>query len=279
MITKLVCKDLSVLLAPCQTLGPKRTFCPSSGNPAPTLYPFPAPSCSLLAANPHWLQGVAQPLMKINCNQCASWAAINCTKSSRVEPRRVESAKWKWAKETATATGRRLPARPTENWELTEENWELGTVLVAVGCGTVASSGSQVHETPRDDDGNLIAIYMANAEWHLLPAQTGPGQSWGRDGTGATSSSRAGTGHLPLCWWHNAADELQLLRCAALRVANLLLPRYCLTKDLSQFINANPSPSSPLPKSTVCCIINIICVGQKSVPWMDRWSGLFPLNS
>lgn len=144
MITKLVCKDLSVLLAPCPTLGPKRTFAQAAASlPLPT--PCPNPS----VPNPRWLQGVAQPLMKINCNQCASWAAINCTKSSRAEPRRdetsrVESGKWKWAKETATATttatGRRLPARPTENLE-------LRTMLVAVL--TVAPSHRLVHKFTR----------------------------------------------------------------------------------------------------------------------------------
>lgn len=93
----------------------------------------------------------------------------------------------------------------------------------------------------------------------------GPGQA----------GNRAGTGHSPLCWWHKATDELQLLRC---NVANL--PRYwqakiCLSSSMAYTIIIIFTISPHSLRATVRWIINIICVGQKSVPWMDGWSSLF----
>jgi len=56
----------------------------------------------------------------------------------------------------------------TRNLQLAIDDFLLDLQLMPLA---VASSGSQVHKTSRDDDdGNLIAIYMANVEWHLLPA-------------------------------------------------------------------------------------------------------------
>lgn len=109
-----------------------------------------------------------------------------------------------------------------------------------------SSSGSQVHETPRDDDGNLIAIYMANVEWHLLPGRA-------RTERG-TRLFVGGIKHLMNCSY--CAESCQL--------ATLLA-----SQDLSQFINGlynHLSVPTDSLRATVRWIINIICVGQKSVP-------------
>lgn len=259
----------------------KKDICPGSGNPAPTRNPFPAHSRSPLVANPHWLQGVAQPLMKINCNQCASWAAINCTKSSRVEPRRVE---WslpngnelrKLQLQLQPAADFLLDPLRTENWDPSTGNWELRSRNRAA-CRWLWHRRVVWFTSSRDPTRRWrqLNCHLHGKCWMAFAA----GPDWARPELGpppaASRRPERGT-----CLF--VGGTMQLMNCSCCAASCQLIVATLLPSQ--RFVSVHQCKPLhcllPPPHAYVCCIINIICVGQKSVPWMDRWSSLFLLNS